>query len=410
MPDRAAILLIAYQFCPKGRIGTRRWSKFAKYLSEAGITVHVLAARYPYEDTVNWCADVRNRPRIVIHTIPDAYPPALLRAERTWGMKLGERLLQRTFFPLEYAQHWHRWLLPAARRLIAEHGIDTVLTTGAPFTPFSAAVRLKEYFPDLRVWLDFRDPWSSRLPAGRRRSRAVAIEARSMAAADGVLFTTPEHLTHYAGLHAHVDRRRLHVLHNGFDPADFAAIAPRTRRPLSLVYPGAVLLNRLHTLAGLLRALEEQATAEQLATLRIDIYATTPVPVSLLPIADQERFRRFVRILDPLPPAELNRRMAEYSYGLVLNSADHPYIVPAKTYTFMGLGLEMVYLSPPTAMSRLLAEAGQLVATDTGAELAAVARRLLAADAERTVAGSRIPAYEQFAIDRLTQTLLTYLK
>ena len=231
-----------------------------------------------------------------------------------------------------------------------------------------------------------------------------------MAAADGVLFTTPEHLAHYAERHDSIGRNRLYVLPNGFDPADFAAIAPVARRPLSMVYPGAVLLNRLRTLASLLSALEARASAEQLATLRIDIYATTPVPITLLPAADQERFHRFVRVLDPLPPAELNRRMAEYAYGLVLSAADHPYIVPAKTYTFMGLGLDMVYLSPPTAMSSLLAEAGQLVATDTGEELAAVADRLLAAEPDRPQVGKRIQAYEPFAIDRLTETLLTYLK
>lgn len=414
MADRAPILLIAYQFCPKGRIGTRRWSKFAKYLSEEGVTVHVLAARYPYEDTVNWCADVQDRPRIHIHAIPDAYPPALLRAERSWWMKFGERLLQRTFFPLEYAQHWHYWLLPAARRLITEHNIKTVLTTGAPFSPFSAVVRLKNYFPHLRVWLDFRDPWSTRLskgsPGGRLGKRALAIEAEAMSAADGVFFTTPEHLAAYAKLHDHVDPQRFYVLPNGFDPADFSGISPRERHPFRLVYPGAVLLNRLQALAGLLKALEVKATPEQLAALRLDIYATTPVPLSLLSGEDRERFHRYVRILDPLPPAELNRRLADYTYGLVLNTAEHPFIVPAKTYTFMGLELDMVYISPPTAMSSFLAKAGQLVATDTPAGLDALASQLLAAQTKKTLARKPIPAYEAFAIDRLTQTLLTRLK
>lgn len=412
MSDRGTLLLIAYQFCPKGRIGTRRWSKFAKYLVRSGYTVHVLAARYPYEDTVNWCADVEGQPHLHIHHIPDAYPPALLRAERTWGLKFGERLLRSTLFPLEYAQHWGRWLLPAARKLIREQGIDCCVATGAPFTPFAAAVRLKEDFPDLRVFLDFRDPWSSRMSAADARSRRFKIRARqleatAMQAADGVFFTTPEHLAHYADLHR-VPREKLHLLPNGYDPRDFQTpIQKPPTNALHFVYPGAMMLNRLRVLADWLRALEDQAPPERLDQIKVDVFSTTAVPIDRLSPADQRLVHRYVRWCDPLPPSELNLRMQAYSHGLVLNNADHPYIVPAKTYTFMGLGLRIVYISPLTAMSAYLRKAGQFVATAEPAALAELAREIWANSLPET---PDPVAYERFSIDRLTEILIARLR
>ena len=50
---RVPILIVAYQFYPRGGVGTRRWSKFVKYLS-TDHEVHVLSAKYPYEDKVNF--------------------------------------------------------------------------------------------------------------------------------------------------------------------------------------------------------------------------------------------------------------------------------------------------------------------------------------------------------------------
>ena len=83
----AKILLIVYQFCPKGQIGTRRWSKFAKYLARKGYEVHVICARYPYRDSINWCHEVEGNPRIHIHRIAPWYPTYLLKPERNFTIK-----------------------------------------------------------------------------------------------------------------------------------------------------------------------------------------------------------------------------------------------------------------------------------------------------------------------------------
>ncbi len=138
------ILLIAYQFCPKGQVGTRRWSKFAKYLAGKGYEVHVICAKYPFKDKINWCADVENNPNIIIHRLEAKFPSFVLSPNRTFKVKLADRILKHTTNYLDIAQQWGGELIPFATQLIQKEQIKNVIVTAAPFTPMVYAAQIEK--------------------------------------------------------------------------------------------------------------------------------------------------------------------------------------------------------------------------------------------------------------------------
>ncbi len=117
------------------------------------------------------------------------------------------------------------WVKPSVRFLrkyLAEHPVDLIISTGPPHSMHLIALKLKRY---VKVpWLaDLRDPWTGidfyhRLKLTRLADRLHhRLEKKVLTAADVVTVVTPgmkRSLEALAG-------REVHVIFNGFDPADF---------------------------------------------------------------------------------------------------------------------------------------------------------------------------------------------
>ena len=255
------ILLIVYQFCPKGQIGTRRWSKFAKYLAREGYEVHVLCARYPYRDSINWCHEVEGNPQIHIHRIAPWYPTYLLKPERNFSIKLFDRICSHSLFYMDMSQHWGWALVPAAKKLIRREGITKVIASGGPFMALYHTARIKDSLGDqIRLIMDFRDPWSKWLPTNStfakfKKRRAEKLEKYAVLRADSSLFTTKQLQLIYEKLVPET-KSRYEVLYNGYDPDDFKdRSTPQDLPPLSMVYTGSLIVERVDAVVAIIRAL-----------------------------------------------------------------------------------------------------------------------------------------------------------
>lgn len=407
------ILLIAYQFCPKGQIGTRRWSKFAKYLTRRGYEVHVIAAKYRYRDKVNWCHEVINNPKIKITRISGNAPDYVLKPERTFGVKLLDRVLKHSLYWQDYSQYWGPRMQRTARALIQQEGIRHVIATGAPFSVLYQAAQLKQQQEDIKLYLDFRDPWTARMSQDGllnklRYKNAVAQEKFALEQADHVLLTTDRHRTtfseHYPALSS-----KMSTLHNGFDEDDFQGVETNTSPTgFRFIYTGALMTDRAKALVQMVSAALELKDEALLAALQIDVYGAkfhTPV------INDPElkaAFERVVQYQGLISQQEVFRKINEYPFCLTVNEPQHNQIIPAKTYDYMGMGKTIFAISPAGPLSELLLKHGQYWADFTDQSIRENLERLYK-DYRNQSSSPGANAYQAYNYESLTDELVAQL-
>lgn len=365
MPKK--VLLIVYQFCPKGQIGTRRWSKFAKYLSRNGYEVHVICAKYPYRDKINWCHEVENNPNIIIHRIGPVYPTFLLKPKRDFWVKLFDRIFSRTIFYLDASQHWGTQLIPTAQTLIKKENIQTVIASGGPFMALYHAAKLKNSLPNIRLILDFRDPWSTWLPNRTRfekwrKKQAEKLEQIMVPQADLSLFTTKQLREQYSEMFPR-EKERFAVLYNGFDEDDFKDLeVGKPIQPLHFVYAGSLIKERVEAIVAIVTALVELNDSLLYQKLRIKLYGFDYQKPSLGSQALMEAYDHYVSHNGVVSQKEVFRILSENDICLSINAKGHEYLIGAKTFDYMGLQKKIFLLSLPGELSDILQKRGQYVA------------------------------------------------
>ena len=364
MPKK--ILLIVYQFCPKGQIGTRRWSKFAKYLSRKDMEVHVLCARYPYRDTINWCHEVENNPKIIIHRIAPMYFTYLLKPQRNFWIKLFDRIFSKTVFYLDASQYWGISMLPKAKEIITEQGITTVIASGGPFMALYHAARLKLQLPQLRLILDFRDPWSTWLPnfnftERRRKKKAEQLEKYTIPKADKTLFTTHQLLNQYAQIFPQ-EAQKFEVLYNGFDEDDFVDLKMDQTKPLQIVYAGSLIKERVNAVVAIVKALAKMEDAILRKHLKIHLYGFHYQVPSFDSPELSNQYQHYVQYHGVISQKEVFQVLLQNDICLSINAPGHEHLIGAKTFDYMGLERKIFLISKPGELSEILEEKGQYVA------------------------------------------------
>lgn len=157
--------MISYTFPPYPGVGGRRWAKFAKYLAEAGYTVHVICAKNPYKNTSFHIDDIKHV-RIKIYTFRSLFPTILQIKPTTLFEKIQYKFWMKVLplflkgFVYDRAIFDRREILSLAKKIIKTKNIKNVITTGAPFKVNYYALKLKSEFKGLNLITDFRDPWT----------------------------------------------------------------------------------------------------------------------------------------------------------------------------------------------------------------------------------------------------------
>jgi glycosyltransferase involved in cell wall biosynthesis len=290
-----SLLLVTYEFPPKGGVGVQRPLKTARFLAEAGWDVTVLTVADPPASLLD----------------PDllAGLPASVRVERAWsleptrivgalkrrrsrgagdlapardaaggsrgvtGLPRGVVRFVQAFFIPDEKFWWTPWAVRLGRRLHGETPFDCILASGPPFTALGIARRLSR---SLRVpWVaDLRDPivggyfFRPLTPVHAALMRAyerrvVRSAARVIVATDGMRAELAERHPEAA---AHIVTVR-----NGFDPADLEGPAPAARSGFTVSYvgtfQGAITADTL--LAAFARARQASETFARDARIRL---------------------------------------------------------------------------------------------------------------------------------------------
>ena len=167
------VLIIAYYWPPSGGAGVQRWLKFTKYLPEHGWEPVVFVpdgANYPVLDE-GLQRDVR--PEVQVWKGPIVEPASwldslkLLKGQNRFGSAsatqskggLVQWIRGNVFIP-DARMFWIKPSIRRLKRLLAQHPVDAVISTGPPHSTHLIALGLKSAFPDVPWVADFRDPWS----------------------------------------------------------------------------------------------------------------------------------------------------------------------------------------------------------------------------------------------------------
>lgn len=240
---RGRLLLLSYYWPPSAGVGVQRWLKLTKYLVELGWEIVVYTPSnpdVPVQDASLY-DEVPAGVRVVQRRIfePYAFFTALFSRKKKIqsGMLSSSKkgsLLQRFLL-------WVRanifipdarflWIEPSARflhRFLRREKVDAIISTGPPHSLHLIALRLHRSTGV--PWLaDFRDPWVNidymqHLPLTRRaRCRHERLERRVLEQASAVTVVS-------GGMHeefAPLCQDKVHIVPNGYDPADFPSEAP----------------------------------------------------------------------------------------------------------------------------------------------------------------------------------------
>lgn len=242
------VLLITYYWPPSGGAGVQRCLQFARHLAAWGvqptvITVDPAHAAYPQRDD-SLLAAVPPELEVIrtattepfgvyqrvsgTETIPYG---GFANVARTSRKQQIFKFLRGNLFIPDPRRGWNRHAVRAAAELLATGEYAGFLTSSPPHSTQLIGLELKRRFPHLRWLADLRDPWTDiyyyhefrHLPPARWLD---ARYERQVVARCDALVTTSRHTGELLLSKAPAaDTRKLYVLPNGYDEADFAARA-----------------------------------------------------------------------------------------------------------------------------------------------------------------------------------------
>lgn len=346
------VLMVAYHYPPCfGSSGILRTVAFVRHLPAHGWRPVVLTAHpraYQRVESRNLgCGDVA--------------------VERVFAVDATRHLAVRgrTFGALCLPDRWASWWLGAVvagRRSIRRHRPQAIWSTYPIATAQLIGLTLARW-SGLPWIADFRDPMTEEGHPVEPMTRRVWrwIEARAAARAHALVFTTPSARDMYLTRYPALDPGRCHVIANGYDEDDFAALRPGGRRSsrIRLVHNGTIYPEErdprplFRALAGLKRdgvLSAETLTVDLRAPGNEGMYADM---LRALDVAD------IVRLLPAMPYREALQDAADADALLLLQAASCNAQIPAKAYEYLRLGRPILALTPTEGDTAvLLREAG----------------------------------------------------
>ncbi len=366
------ILIIAYKFPPMGGIGTRRWAKFAKYLSRDGYKVHVLTINYQKKDKVNWLHDVEGNDNIIIHRIRAGYPLWLMSLSSnkyiSFLQKVINVLLKKSFFYIDIAQNWAKYMLPEAKKIIIENDIKNVIVSSPPHSIAYYASYLKVDLPNIQLIQDFRDNWNDDVPYEYlttfkffwQKEKSVYMEWFTVKNSDIIVNVTQD-ITDRMSSRFKEHKSKFITIYNGYDKDDIKKlkfVKEKKKDKIKIVYAGGLGLGRIKALELICDILLDMQEAKRVQ-FKIDIYSSydssklNPKYIKLLKGG-------IVNFKGLVSPKEIFGIINEYDYCLSINSPLYPYAFGTKVFDYMMLNKKIIHISNGGELSKKLKEFGQI--------------------------------------------------
>ena len=283
------VLIITYYWPPAGGPGVQRILKFAKYLPEYGwepIILTIKNGEYPAldETLINEVS-----PKIKVFRSEAKGPFSLYRrfsgdanhqpvpvgilSQKDLPLKKRIAKWVRLNFVIPDAKvGWRKPAIKLGKEIIEQENPDIIFSSSPPPTVHTIAKYLSKtaHIP----WVaDLRDPWSKIHYYKNNRSRITnkldaRMERKTLGKANRIT-TVSEHF----GKLIDVDKNKLHIISNGYDPKDIKSIrrSASGRESFLMAYVGGLNENRFYPefFSGLKAFVEEQKLTPKDITLTI---------------------------------------------------------------------------------------------------------------------------------------------
>jgi hypothetical protein len=228
------VLIITYYWPPAGGPGVQRWLKFVKYLRDFDIEPLVYAPEnpnYPLVDT-SFLQEIPQGIKVYKQKIFEPYGLAKIFSRKKTKQISSGIITTKNQSAVEKILLWIRgnlfipdarmfWVGPSVKflsKLIADEGINTIITTGPPHSIHLIGHRLKSG-SQINWIADFRDPWTSigyhnklRLTAWAQK-RHKRLEHLVLNEADRIIVTSARTKEEFSGLTG----KPIVIITNGYD-------------------------------------------------------------------------------------------------------------------------------------------------------------------------------------------------
>ncbi len=360
------VLIITYYWPPSGGGGVMRWLKMSKYLPELGWQPVVYTPENPDPSAVDESLLSEIHPETVVIKTPIWEPYHLFRKlsgkPKSASLKAGYiseasrgTLLERVAVfirgNLLIPDPRRFWIRPSVTFLsdyLKKNRIDLIVTTGPPHSMHLIGLRLKKLFPDIPWLADFRDPWTEidfyhRLKLTRLADAVHRrLEQKVLQTADIVTTVSPT-LQKSTTL---IANRKVEVVFNGFDPADFPIDHPFDSDNFTIAHLGS--FNRDRNPEMLWRVLKELSVSNIDFADHLKILLIGQVDESVLEAIRTHGLNDQLELTGHLEHrAGLARLQNAHLLLLPLNDAPTVRgILPGKMYEYMALRRTILAIGP----------------------------------------------------------------
>lgn len=238
------MLIITYYWPPSGGSGVQRWLKFAKYLPSCGWEPIVYTPSNPDVSAIDesLLKEVAPSLKVIKRRILEPYGiyKMLSGKKRIEANVIGKSssggwlkrlsLYVRGNFFIPDPRCW--WIRPSVRFLkkwLRTNPVDVIISTGPPHSMHLIAKKLHKITGV--PWIaDFRDPWTKifyfkhlRL-SKRSEAKHKALEQSVLEEANSIIAVSPSVKKEFEATLPLMQRSKVELITNGFDPADFASV------------------------------------------------------------------------------------------------------------------------------------------------------------------------------------------
>jgi glycosyltransferase involved in cell wall biosynthesis len=360
------VLIVAYDFPPRGGTGVLRVTKFARYLPAFGWQpVVITASAQGWIDDQGLLAELP--PNLEVLRVPEPLMRTYGRSASGSKAHLSHpvrsclRQQVRQFLIPDPRIVWVPVAVRAASARLRCGDIAAVMTTSPPHAVQLAGLWLKRRFPALPWVMDLRDIWSDsptvRDPLSYKINRL--FEGACLRHADRVIAVT-EPMRSLLQRTYDIPITRLTTITNGFDPADLPAIEPPPKRDiLQVTYVGTMVGTRAPAARGFFEALERLASSGLSAdTLKIRLVGEFDEQIHAW--AEPFVAQGMVTLLPFLSHAEAIAEMVAADVLLLVMTDDWEsrIAVPNKLYEYFAVGRPVLALAPEGEITRLVRAVG----------------------------------------------------
>ena len=386
------VLALSYYFPPAGGPGVQRILKFVKYFPSYGWRPVMLTVRqgaYPAHDPslgddVPPAASVHRTPSLDPHWFyarlvgrsGDQVDVGSVEGKEDGWVQTVARWIRANLFLPDARVGWVPFAVWRGLRLMKEHPVDVILTTGPPHSTHLAGAALQAWTGV--PWVaDFRDPWTDinyydELPHTRPAQRLdAALEQLVLRRARTVTAVSPTWRDLLAQKTERSAPDAVTVVQNGFDVDDLSpGVAAPSTDAFEVTHVGSLYASRNPT--GLWRALRRLRDEGAVPALRIRLVGT--VDPNVRTALQAQGLMDVTEIIPYVPHDEAVAYMRRAGL-LLLSIESFPQdegMMTGKIYEYLAAGRPIIGVGPPEGDAAALlqkTDGGQLFSRHDVSEL-----------------------------------------